>query len=358
MTSVSDTTARPGFAARLRGKLKRAPKRLQQAAQRGAERNWVLAQVHQGFVSRELTREAKAVAAGQIRFAQDHRREAASYFQLRRNVHRLEKGLIMRPRRPVFGTEYIGETVKLYCRLRGRSGADTDNAELQWAAGVLRTYFDAVDCDHPKIAPAYQRFSESPPLHSEAAPYKRGLATPPIGFDDFMALCRRRRSVRWYRDAPVPRDLIDQALVAAAQAPSACNRQPFVFRIFDDPAKANEVAAIPMGTGGFSHQLPVVVVIVGRLRAYPGERDRHAIYVDGALAAMSFMFALETLGLASCPINWPDQEPHESRMRAALNLEPDERVVMLVGLGWPDPEGMIPFSAKRPLSELRSYNGT
>jgi nitroreductase len=162
--------------------------------------------------------------------------------------------------------------------------------------------------------------------------------------------------VRWYLDKAVPREMIDRAIEAARQAPSACNRQPFVFRIFDDKEKAREIAAIPMGTKGFADKLPAVAVLVGQLRAYPYERDRHAIYVDGSLAAMSFMFAMETLELATCPINWPDQEPHETRMREALNLEPDERVIMLIAFGWPDPEGQVPYSAKRDLSQIRHYS--
>ncbi len=34
---------------------------------------------------------------------------------------------------------------------------------------------------------------------------------------------------------PVERSKIDRAIAVASQAPSACNRQPFVFRVFDDP---------------------------------------------------------------------------------------------------------------------------
>ena len=40
----------------------------------------------------------------------------------------------------------------------------------------------------------------------------------------------------------------------------------------------------------------------------------------------------------------------------ALSLEPDERVVMLVAYGYPDPDGMVPFSAKTPLDVVRRFN--
>ena len=52
----------------------------------------------------------------------------------------------------------------------------------------------------------------------------------------------------------------------------------------------------------------MIIVIVGELDAYEYDRDRHLIYIDGSLAAMTFMLALETLGLSSCPINWSGVE--------------------------------------------------
>ena len=42
----------------------------------------------------------------------------------------------------------------------------------------------------------------------------------------------------------------------------------------------------------------------------------------------------------------------------SLGLEPDERVIMLVALGDPDPEGLVTYSQKRPLDELRSFSIT
>ena len=57
--------------------------------------------------------------------------------------------------------------------------------------------------------------------------------------------------------------------------PSACNRQPFEFRVFDDPLKF-KFQGIPMGTVGFT-QFPVIIVLVGKLNAYEFDRDRHLI---------------------------------------------------------------------------------
>ena len=326
-----------------------------------ASRNAPFAMVYYGFINREFLREEMAVAAGQLHYAKLIATGAANFYQLRRNIHRIEKGLIMRPRRNLFAAEYITETIELYTTAVAACD-DTNKGEVIWAHDVLTEYFNAVDRNHPVLEAAYRRFSclanfSDGGRNVRSVPYARDLSSPsPVRYADFLALSQRRRSVRWFRDEPVPRQLIEMALEAAAQAPTACNRQPVVFRIFDDRELTQKVGSIPMGTKGFSDQIPVLAVLVGQLRAYPYERDRHAIYVDGALSAMSFIYALETLGLSSCVINWPDQEPHETRMRQTLGLADDERVILLIALGWPDESGMVPFSAKRNVNQLRTFN--
>jgi hypothetical protein len=41
-----------------------------------------------------------------------------------------------------------------------------------------------------------------------------------------------------------------------------------------------------------------------------------------------------------------------------LRVAPDERVVTLIALGYPAPEGLVTYSPKRLLAELRSFNIT
>jgi nitroreductase len=111
-----------------------------------------------------------------------------------------------------------------------------------------------------------------------------------------------------------------------------------------------------MGTRGWVQNIPVFVVIVGSLSAFFSERDRHLIYTDGCLAAMAFLFALESLGLSSCCVNWPDIRDRERRMAKLLDLGADERPVMCIAAGYADPEGMVPFSHKKRSHEIIRYN--
>lgn len=313
--------------------------------------------LYQPIRNRRFRREIRAVYAG-IRAHQDAKTSVEGLvYKLRRNIHRLEKGLIMRPRRDVFATEYIQETVDAYAQIHSTQSTGTE--ELQWAHDVLHEFFSTTG-SQKSIDICRDRFNgleKSPALKSRSIPLKRmSYPIPKISYEDFFMLCRRRRSVRWYHNKKVPRHLVDQAILAAAQSPSACNRQPFEFRIFDDPGMLRKVSEIPMGNKGFSHQFPMVVVVVGKLNAYEFERDRHLIYIDGSLAAMSFMLALETLGLSSCSINWPDVEELEIQMDETLRLSSFERPILLLSVGYAEEDGRIPFSHKQPLDRIRRYN--
>ena len=329
----------------------RVDKRVASAAAYAGWASWL----YYSICSRQFDREMRTVLLARRRYYQTRDGLNPQSYALRRNVHRLEKGLIMRPRRAVFGESYIVETVHYfgYCLAANRLADD----EIRWAHDVLQEYFSVV-ASTSVIDIARRFFAETADdkSASEDNAHKpqayASLGSVGVTFDDFSALCIRRHSVRWFEPRRVPGDLVDAALDIAVTAPSACNRQPFKFYVFDEPGRAQQIGAIPMGTGGFSHNFQCTVVVVGDLSAYPFEKDRHIIYIDSALAVMQFQLALETLGLASCSINWPDIERHEQQMARELELAPYERPVMLVAVGYPLTEALVPYSAKKSALDL------
>lgn len=308
-------------------------------------------------------REEQAFLKAKYHYYKGLNQATTSKAALRRNTHRLEKALLMKPRRDIFALDYIAATVEMYVK-RVEQMEDypeiIDVSELEWAHDVLATYFEAIKHNETTLRLKNQfEMAGFAPQDSgdKKAPYLRGPDKPsPVKYDDLLALAMRRRSVRWYLQKKVPRDLIDKALMIARQSPSACNRLPYEFRIYDDPKLVRKIASTPMGTGGYDYNIPVIIVVVGKLNYYFSSRDRHSIYTDASLAIMAFMYALETLGLASCPINWPDFEPLEMKMQRNLGLSVDERPVMLISVGYPDPNAKVAYSQKKSLDALRSYN--
>lgn len=314
---------------------------------------------HPGF-----SREFKGVLAGKVQHLNITSSNGKNYFMLVRNTHRLEKGLLMQPRKPVFALDYIDETMNCFEFIAKDQEANLEEGQLKWSKDVLKEYFSVVDSNQ-KIDSLKARFEKVLSLKTlqkededqHFIPYERSRTEfSQIDYESFYKLCRQRRSVRWFQEKPVPRELIDKAILAAIEAPSACNRQPFSYRIFDKKDLVDQVSGFPMGTKGYAHSIQSFIVVVGNLEAYFDERDRHLIYIDASLANMTLMFALETLGLGSCPINWPEIESREKLMGDFLSLKAWERPVMCIGVGYPDPEGKVAYSKKRDLTKIRSYN--
>jgi nitroreductase len=307
-----------------------------------------------------FNREQSGVLRGRRNYYRNKKRDRLTHVELRRNIHRLEKGIIMMPRRDIFARDYITETVEFYeqaVRQCTVAPGSMDMSEMDWSHNVLTEYFRVSTGSNPTVDAARARFEAldyvAPSLEKIPHP-KEKLSS--ITFAQFEKLAKQRRSVRFFEQKPVPRELMDQAILIARQAPTACNRLPYEFRVFDDPAMVKIVAGLPFGAAGYAENIPSIVVVVGKLESYFSPRDRHAIYVDSSLAAMSFIFGLETLGLSSSVINWPDFEPLEAKMQKTLGLGVSDRVVMLIAVGYANPDGMVPFSQKKELDTFRSYN--
>ena len=321
----------------------------------------ILSSLYYSCFSRQFAREHQAVLKGRIAYNQSLVNIENSSLLLRRNTHRLEKGLIMRPRRDMFASAYIGETVA--CYVKCVNAATLCDSELKWASDVLTAYFSAV-IDSPNIMVLRNEFQASQIKFSDEnsqenaltdekfIPYQQSSRNfTAITAEQLKGLFIQRRSVRWYKQNPVEIALIKQAVSLAALAPSACNRQPFEFYYLAGKDAVN-VAKLAMGTAGFAENIPALFVVVGDLGAYPAERDKHVIYIDASLAAMQLMLALETLGLSSCPINWPDVEFREVIMAKKLKLGLHQRPIMLMSVGYADNEGMIPYSQKKNVKQL------
>jgi len=330
-----------------------------------ARRHPKLADLYYFLFSSDFSREHQKVLQGKYAHLKALKENKPNAFYLRRQVHRLEKGLIMKNRRPVFALEYIGDTISTFHTMAKQNGSspDTDQELLRWTRDVLTAYFEATDAENQHIKAAAQKFEHAlndidlSKNEQQYAPYKRLQGTKSdVSYASFLALTQQRRSVRYFLQKDIPYELIEQACRAASYSPSACNRQPFEFRIFTDQDMKNRVGSIPMGIRPYFENIPVLMVLVGKLDAYLNERDRHVIYLDGGLASMSFVLALETLGLSSVTINWPDIEFYEQQMDKLLNLGPHERPMMLIGLGYADPDGGIPFSQKKTPAQLLKLN--
>ena len=102
----------------VKGVLRNSRATVQLTAVRIFSSNGFLASLYYWLFSRQFYREHRAVLKGRLKYQEGLLGGGISSPLLRRNTHRLEKGLIMKPRRPVFAEGFILETVQAFNRAR------------------------------------------------------------------------------------------------------------------------------------------------------------------------------------------------------------------------------------------------
>ena len=155
-----------------------------------------------------------------------------------------------------------------------------------------------------------------------------------------------RRSCRKYLDKPVPKELLDQVLLAGAYAPSAMGRQPGKVVVLRDPeireleAWNSEIAGgSRVGTHMF-YGAPVVLVVL--VKSFPTAVE------DGSLILGNMMLAAHSLGLGSCWIHRAREEFDSPRGKELLKKWGVDGDYIGVGhciLGYPD--GDLPKAKDR-----------
>lgn len=311
-----------------------------------------LTRVYYCFFDRAFAYEQQALLKAKLSYFAKKGIQNGSSSLLRRNIHRLEKGLIMEPRRDVFALDYIQETVDVYAK--ASKVKDFSINELTWAFSVLKAYFDSINLPNDTVKKAQQTFLSVEPLGKDSSkPYiSDSRESHDVSFDSLFALSQARRSTRWFLDKPVELEKLEKIVSVASQAPSACNRQPFEFMVVEGDSFRKKIAKLPGGTVGFSDNIPCLIAVVGDQSYYPMDRDRHVIYIDSGLASMQLMLAAETLGLSTCAINWPELAKLDEKVSRLFKLPQYKRVVMFIAIGYAKPLGGIPYSEKKSADQL------
>jgi nitroreductase len=158
---------------------------------------------------------------------------------------------------------------------------------------------------------------------------------------DFDMVLKKRRSVRRYKDTPVPRESIVKVLEAARIAPSAGHRQPWHFVVVEDGATREKLA----GRSGWAAEAPVMIVGVADPVASP------SWYLnDMGIAFEHVVLTATSLGLGTC---WMGQTRRDAEVKEILGIPDEFRVIALTPLGEPDE---IPgLKDRKSLEEIVSW---
>ncbi len=194
----------------------------------------------------------------------------------------------------------------------------------------------------------------------------------------FVEEAKQRRSVRSFSSDAVPLDLIEAAVEAAATAPSGAHLQPWHFVIVGDPAVRKRLRAAaeteerafyaeratdawkealaPLGTDEVKHHITdapwVVVMFRERYRIGPdGKHERNYYSAESCgIAAGMFITAVHHMGLATLP-HTPSPMGFLSEV---LERPSNEQPFLLLPVGYPADDAMVPDIHRRPLNEVLS----
>lgn len=158
---------------------------------------------------------------------------------------------------------------------------------------------------------------------------------------EFTEVVRRRRSIRRYKDTPVPRESIVRVLEAARLAPSAGHRQPWHFIVVQDKETIGKL----VGGSRWAADAPAVIVGVADPNASP-----NWCFNDLAIAFEHMVLSATDLGLGTC---WMGQMYRDVEIKELLGIPNRLRVVALTPIGVPD-ETPAP-KARKSLDEIMSW---
>ncbi|MGB7374731.1 nitroreductase family protein [Pontixanthobacter sp.] len=196
----------------------------------------------------------------------------------------------------------------------------------------------------------------------------------------------RRRSCRYFSDAPVPREIIEQAILAGGSAPSGANHQPWHFAVVSSPdkkrairvaAEAEEAAFYgsdansaragdewlgaldPLGTDAekpFLETAPWLIVVFAQRRGGikdDGTTQNYYVNESVGLACGMVITTLHRAGLATLT-HTPSPMGF---LREICERPAIEKPAMIIVTGIPSANATVPAHAliKKPLSQIASW---
>lgn len=197
----------------------------------------------------------------------------------------------------------------------------------------------------------------------------------------FYSEVRRRRTVRDFDSAEVPREVIENCILAAGTAPSGANQQPWFFAVITDQVRKRQIreaaeaeerafysgrapeewleALAPLGTDpnkSFLEDAPVLIAIFAQKYGVQedGKRFSHYYVPESVGIATGFLIAaLHHAGLATLT-----HTPNPMGFLSKICGRPSsEKPVVLLVTGYPKPGCQVPVfgGMKKPLDQVATW---
>lgn len=163
-----------------------------------------------------------------------------------------------------------------------------------------------------------------------------------------------RFTLREFKNEEVSDDVIQRAISLATKTPSVCNRQPWHIYYSGKREVIDDVLSHQSGNRGFGHAVPSLIIVTADLKAFMSGNEHYQHWIDGGMISMSLIYALHSLGVASCALNWSQSPENDIKIRKKFNIKNNHTIIMMLACGWPDDDNQICLSSRMPLESFSS----
>ncbi|MCX8185115.1 MAG: nitroreductase family protein [Sulfolobales archaeon] len=159
--------------------------------------------------------------------------------------------------------------------------------------------------------------------------------------EDILEFLLTRRSIRQFKLESVPDDVVLKILNASRYAPSAGNRQPWIFVVVKDGKIKEKLAGIHAGS------IPLLRAPIGIVVACDKNTSPFSYQVDCANAAVYVMLVAHALGLGTV---WIQTLRNIEEIQKTLELPENYVPIAILALGYPAEKPQP--RPRKPLEEI------
>lgn len=266
--------------------------------------------------------------------------------------HSLEKGLAMAAPRPGFGVDKAKRLLKLLHEYEASYPDRLDQFGYWLSAGILHHYVEFQKKCGIALPKELDAFTVSvSEIHGGTTVRKREELLE-AGRGDFKKLSENRISIRDFSDEPVPMELIRNAVSLARRTPSSCNRQSGRVYVIADSERIKKVCGLLTGFHAFGNHVDKLILVSSDTRVFCEARERHQMWTEGGMFAMSLIYALTYYGIAACVLNWSVLPERDAEVRRILEIDEGHEDLLFIALGNFKEENRVALSERRPVEEI------
>jgi nitroreductase len=157
-----------------------------------------------------------------------------------------------------------------------------------------------------------------------------------------------RRSVRNYTSQAIAPDKLNFVLESARLAPSACNRQPWLFIVVTETAE-KELLQACYEREWFKSAPVYIIACADHQQSWkrPADGKDHAD-IDLAIAVEHICLAAVEQGLGTCWVCNFDVDRCKKSFDLPVHIEP----VAILPIGYPDPQQPLQATARKEMCEI------